>query len=86
MVDNSVTTEPSGEAWINDMLKKDKFQTDWLAGYHQALEDAAKECERHAKFCKDEAHKGGDFQHLITRCDEATYNAERIRAMKESGL
>lgn len=48
----------------------------------RALEEAASECDRHAKFCKDEAHKGGDFQHLITRADEATYNAERIRAMR----
>lgn len=48
----------------------------------RALEEAASECNRHAAFCKDEAHKGGDFQHLITRADEAAYNAERIRAKR----
>ena len=58
----------------------------WLAGYHQALEDAAAECERHAAFCNDEAHKGGAFDHLITRAGEANYLAERIRKMKGSGL
>lgn len=46
-----------------------------------ALERAAQVCELHARFCKDEAHGGGDFQHLIARCDEATYNASRIRAL-----
>jgi multidrug resistance efflux pump len=46
-----------------------------------ALEEAAKECDRHAEFCKSEAHKGGDFQHLTTRYDEAKYNAQRIRAL-----
>lgn len=47
-----------------------------------ALEEAAKECERHAAFCKDEAHKGGAWDYLMTRNDEATYNAERIRRLK----
>jgi hypothetical protein len=57
----------------------------WLAGYHQALEDAAAECERHAKFCHDEAHsvlKGL----MIARVAEATFLAERIRKMKDRGL
>lgn len=49
----------------------------------ETLERAAKECDRHAKFCKDEAHKGGNFQHLIARCEEATYNAQRIRALAQ---
>lgn len=46
-----------------------------------ALERAAAECDRHAEFCKAEAHKGGAFEHLITRCAEATYHAKRIRAL-----
>ena len=45
------------------------------------LEEAAKECERHAEFCRDEAHKGGNWKHLKARMDEAAYNAKRIRAL-----
>jgi hypothetical protein len=52
------------------------------SGRIAGLEEAAHECDRHAKFCHDEAHKGGNFQHLITREAEAIYNAERIRALK----
>lgn len=47
-----------------------------------AYEHAASECDRHAKFCIDEAHKGGDFKHLMLRKDEALYNAKQIRALK----
>lgn len=57
-----------------------------MEGYRQALEDAAAECERHAAFCKEEAHKGGSWDHLITRADEAIYNAQRIRLLKSQGL
>jgi hypothetical protein len=64
----------------------DTTDAEWLKGYHQALEDAAAECERHAKFCKDEAHKGGAFDHLITRAQEATHLAANIRKMKDKGL
>lgn len=52
-----------------------------------AYEAAANECERHAEFCHSEAHKGGDFQYLNTRRSEASYNAQRIRALPpESAL
>jgi hypothetical protein len=50
-------------------------------GRRDGLEHAAQECERHGKFCKDEAHKAGDFHHLITRHDEAVYNAKCIRGI-----
>ena len=46
-----------------------------------ALEMAAKECDRHAEFCKREWENGGDFEHLKVRHDEALYNAQRIRAL-----
>lgn len=48
----------------------------------EALELAAAECDRHAKFCKSEARNGGDYKHLMTRYDEAIYNAEQIRKLK----
>ncbi len=48
------------------------------------LEDAALECARHAAWLKKEAHAGGDWQCLMTRADEAVYNAKCIRAMKEA--
>jgi hypothetical protein len=44
-------------------------------------EACAAECDRHAEFCKSEAHKGGNFEHLMTRKAEADYLAERIRAL-----
>lgn len=46
-----------------------------------ALEEAAKECERHAEFCKEEAHKGGNYDHLMTRYHEANHNALCIRSL-----
>lgn len=49
----------------------------------RALEVAITECQRHADFCKDEAHRGGDWNHLIARYEEASYLAKSIRAMKE---
>ena len=45
------------------------------------LEEAALECERHAEFCRDEAHKGGNWEHLKARMDEAAYNAKMIRTL-----
>ena len=50
---------------------------DWNA----AIEEAAKECERHAAFCGQEAHRGGDWAHLIARVWEAIYNAKMIRRL-----
>ncbi len=50
--------------------------------FEDGLEAAAKECERHAAFCKDEAHKGGNFHHLITRAQEANYLARMIRMLR----
>ena len=50
---------------------------DWNA----AIEEAAKECERHAAFCRYEADRGGDWVHLTTRLQEATYNAKMIRRL-----
>ncbi len=62
------------------------MSNDWLAGYHQALEDAAAACERHAKFREDEAHFGpGHFGELMVRSSEATLLAGRIRLMKDKG-
>ena len=66
----------------------DAFHTAFTAiraqAMSEAIELAATECDRHAKFCKDEAHKGGDFVHLMTLFDEATYNAQQIRKLKDS--
>lgn len=47
-----------------------------------ALEEAAEECDRHAAFCKDEAQGVSYFADLLTRTQEATYNAQRIRVLK----
>ena len=44
-------------------------------------EAAAKECERHAEFMKGDAHAGGNWKHLMTRVEEALYNAQRIRRL-----
>lgn len=68
--------EDAAEAQI--ILAKAALQGAFSAG----VEASVKECDRHEKFCKDEARKGGDFKHLITRCVEAAYNAQRIRALK----
>ena len=51
----------------------------------RTLEEAAKECERHAAFCKYEADRGGDFQRLMARHEEATYIASRVRALAQKG-
>ncbi len=58
----------------------------WLAAHDAALISAtlacaADQCDRHAKFCKDEAQKGGDFTYLMARESEALHNAGRIRAI-----
>ncbi len=53
--------------------------------FDDGLEAAAKECERHAAFCRAEAHKGGDFSHLITRAQEANSLARMIRMLKLKG-
>lgn len=60
----------------------DDLEKAFALGHEFGRDRAAEECDRHAEFCKDEAHKGGDFQHLITRADEAAYNAKRIRALQ----
>jgi hypothetical protein len=46
------------------------------------VEECAKVADQHADFCHKEAHSGGDFQHLVARRTEATYLAQRIRALK----
>lgn len=50
-------------------------------GAAKMRERAKAECERHAKFCKEEADKGGDRAHLMARFEEATYNAKRIGSL-----
>jgi hypothetical protein len=52
--------------------------------YNAAIERAAEECDRHAEWLRKEAHAGGDWQHLMTRSEEATYNARCIRALKDA--
>lgn len=51
--------------------------------WNAAIEKAAEECDRHAAWLKEEAHAGGNWEHLIARADEAAYNAKRIRALKK---
>ena len=50
------------------------------------LQEAAEECDRHAKFCKDQALAGGDYDHLMIRSAEAKHNATRIRCLLEAKL
>jgi hypothetical protein len=52
----------------------------------EALERNAQECDRHALFCKTEIEKGGDYEHLKTRQDEAEFLAIQIRAMNRAAL
>jgi hypothetical protein len=59
---------------------------DLIAQATAALDAAAQECDRHAAFCKSEADKGGNFEHLITRRDEAVYLAGRIRALRAADI
>ena len=50
-----------------------------------AIQASAEECERHAQFLKSEAERGGNWNHLMTRSEEALYNAQRIRALAGRG-
>lgn len=50
-------------------------------GRAESLAAYIAECERHAAFCKDEAQKGGDFDYLTARWEEAIYMAERARKL-----
>jgi hypothetical protein len=60
----------------------DDLEKAFALGHEFGLWRAAEACERHATFCEDEAHKGGAVDHLMTRHQEATYNAKRIRALQ----
>jgi hypothetical protein len=53
-----------------------------MSQFEDALELSAIVCDDHAKFLREEAHAGGDFNYLIARCREANYLASQIRRMK----
>lgn len=72
-------SEPPQHAYVAQKAWQARGASQYERGRRDGLEQAAQECDRHAKFCHDEAHKGGDFTHLIARSTEATYNAVRIR-------
>lgn len=63
------------------MKTRDEHNDIFEAGRRAGLEQAEMECRRHAGFLKDEAHKGGDWKHLMTRHEEAIYNACCINAL-----
>jgi len=44
-----------------------------------ALASIARECDRHAEFCKREADKGGNREHMMARYAEANYLAQFTR-------
>ncbi len=51
------------------------------SGRAAVIEECAKVADEHAGFLHKEAHSGGDFHHLVARRTEATYLAQRIRAL-----
>lgn len=48
------------------------------------LEDFAKTLDARVEWLFDEAHKGGNWEHLKTRADEAAYCAKKARAFKSA--
>ena len=63
-------------------VTKTTNSADWLAGYHQALEDAAAECERIFKEAPNKAPRY--TQNAISHGCVAS--AKAIRTMKDTGL
>jgi hypothetical protein len=67
--------EPTDEEFWGGTVKNTN-SSDWLAGYHQALEDIA-------KFIEDD----GPVTRQAEHCSRSNKDyAEAIRAMKEKGL
>lgn len=61
-------------------MNKTTNSSDWLNGYHQALEDAAKECENKVNIRISSDYAQDEQNRAYEIC------ADAIRAMKDKGL